>query len=210
MGVWTKMTAHHDLSDDALIHRIHEGDEHAFEVLFGRYAQVLRARVKRMLSPALLRKISVSDVLQEGRIVALRRFAEFESREPGSVRKWLTRIVELKLKEAVRKHTRTVKRAAVREVSRGGRAETAQFAARQPTPSELLVGAEQKEMARQAFASLPDDYQEVLRLTREERLTLRQAAERMGRSREATKKLYGRAAARYAHVFAGMRGGRDV
>ena len=51
------------------------------------------------------------------------------------------------------------------------------------------------------MASLPPDYREVLRLAREEDLSLREVAERMGRSREAIKKLYGRALLRFKEAF---------
>ena len=43
------------------------------------------------------------------------------------------------------------------------------------------------------MAALSEDHREVLRLALEEGLSLRECAERMGRSREAMKKLYGRA-----------------
>ena len=44
---------------------------------------------------------------------------------------------------------------------------------------------------------LPSEYREILALTRTEGLDLRQAAERMGRSYEATRKLVSRALTRF-------------
>ena len=55
------------------------------------------------------------------------------------------------------------------------------------------------------MAALPADYREILRLCREEGLTLREAAERMGRSREAAKKLYGRALVRFSTELSRVR-----
>ena len=49
--------------------------------------------------------------------------------------------------------------------------------------------------------ALPPDYRTILRLVKEEGLTMRAAGERMGRSREAAKKLYGRALLRLTEVF---------
>ena len=58
--------------------------------------------------------------------------------------------------------------------------------------------AELEEAARRAMAALPADYGEVLRLRQEEHLSLGEAAKRMGRSKEAARKLYSRALARLA------------
>jgi RNA polymerase sigma factor (sigma-70 family) len=57
-----------------------------------------------------------------------------------------------------------------------------------------------------ALGALPPDYREILRLVREEGLTLREAAQRMNRSREAAKKLYGRALFRLTEVFEKLQG----
>ena len=54
----------------------------------------------------------------------------------------------------------------------------------------------------------PDD-REILRLVRFERLSLREAAERMGRSYEATAKLHGRALLRFTDVYRTLRGESD-
>lgn len=199
-----------DLADEVLVQRIHAGDEQAFAVLFDRYADLLRKHIRRRMSPALRRKISVSDVLQEGRIVAFQRFAEFRHRDESAVPKWLGRIVELKVKEAVKKYTGTVKRAAVREVSRHERLDTAQFSGRQASPSQMAATAELKKLARQALASLPQDYREILYLAREEGLNFPEAGRRMDRSADAARKLYGRAAAQFARVFERLKGGRDA
>ena len=53
------------------------------------------------------------------------------------------------------------------------------------------------------------DLPSIRRLAREEHLNLDEAAERMGRSREAVKKLYGRALCRFREIFDRMRGGID-
>ncbi len=98
-----------------------------------------------------------------------------------------------KVRETLRQHAGTAKRATDREVSRGMRPDTVQFTAKGPSPSEAAIASELAGRIRAAMQALPEDYRSVLQLTREEGLTLREAAERMGRSREAVKKLYGRA-----------------
>jgi len=199
-----------ELADEVLVQRIHAGDQRAFAILFERYADLLRKHILRRMSPALRRKVSVSDVLQEGRIVAFRRFQEFQYRDDNAVPKWLGRIVELKVKEAVKQYRRTAKRAAVREVSRDERRDTAQFPGRQASPSQAAANAELKELARGALARLSEDHREILRLTREEGMNFPEAGRRMGRSADAARKLYGRAAAQFAQVFERLKGGRDA
>jgi RNA polymerase sigma factor (sigma-70 family) len=70
---------------------------------------------------------------------------------------------------------------------------------RSPSPSQVAIGRETREAAQRALATLPPTYQEVIRLVQGEGLTLAQAGERMGRSRDAVKGLYSRALGRLAN-----------
>ena len=195
------MHAGSDPSDEALFRRFQEGDQASLQLLFERCGKRLQGLVDRQLPNRLRRRVSVADVLQEARLAVVQRCLDFEDRGPGSFRKWLFGIVGNKVRETLRHHAGTKKRATDREVSRGMRPDTAQFTAKGPSPSEVAVASELAERIRAAMDALPDDYREVLRLTREEGLSLREAAEGMGRSREATKKLYGRAFCRFKEIF---------
>jgi RNA polymerase sigma-70 factor (ECF subfamily) len=197
-------------SEETLLRALAAGDERAFQVLFDRYAETVRRRVDAWLPAAVKRRVSVADVLQEVNLVALRRFPEFEDRGDGAFRNWLLRIAQLKAKAAVRRHVGTAKRTTLREVSRPHRMGTGEYAQHGPSPSEAAMASERMALVRRALAELPYDYREILRLTREQQLTLREAAERMGRPRERVKKLYGRAVDRFARVFRSLRGGGDV
>lgn len=190
-----------DVPDDVLIRRIQAGDERAFTLLFDRYVDTLQKHARQWLPAKLQRKISVADILQETRLVVLRRCLDFEHKGDASVRNWLLKIVERKVREAVRTYKGTAKRAVEREVSRGHRADTANLPGKAPTPSEVASANELADLARQAMQALPPDYREVLRLAREERLRLAEVAARMDRSREAIKKLYGRALSRFTEEF---------
>ena len=199
------MTAGEAHSDATLVERVRGGDEEAFALLFDRYADAVGGRVEGWLPPQVRRKHSVADVLQEARIIAFQRFAEFEYRGPGSFRNWLLRIAQLKTGTAVKHYGGTAKRAVWREVSRGARKDTAAFAGSGPTPSELAIASELEELARKAMGMLPADDREVLLLVREEGLSLREAAKRMGRSYEAVKKLHGRALYKFTELFESSR-----
>ena len=135
------------------------------------------------------------------------RREDFEDRGDGAFRKWLLGIADLKAKAAAHRFGGVAKRNAHTEVSQSHRAETHQAVAPSPSPSQMAVAAELKEIARRAMGELPEDYQRVLVLAREQRLPLREVAEYMGRTREAVKKLYGRALLRFTENFERLRGG---
>ncbi|MHC4941241.1 MAG: RNA polymerase sigma factor [Planctomycetota bacterium] len=196
------------LSDEALVERIRQGDERSFELLFDRHADAVRARVARWLPGRIRRKVSVVDLLQEVRLVAFQRLPNFEHRGPGSFRNWLLRIAQRKVQGAAGHYGGAAKRSVWLEVSRGARPATGAFAGREPSPSEVVVAAETRELARKAMKVLTDEQAEVLRLVREERMPLREVAERLGRTYEATKKLHGRALLRLTEEFERLGGTR--
>ncbi len=192
--------------DQDLLERFRLGDERAFRVLTERHRGVLEARIRDALPRGLRRRVDAQDVLQEALLVAFRRREEFENRGEPAFRHWLLAIVELKAREHVRHHRQTAKRSTRREVTRSGRRDTGLFPAAQASPSQVAIGLETGRLAREALTELSEDYREVLRLTREQRMSLRDAADCMGRTHEATKKLYGRALARFWEAFNRLRG----
>ena len=196
-------------SDESLFRRVQQGDDDAFGVVAHRLAAPLRDAVTRRIPRRLTRRVSLADVVQEVHLVALRRRGDFEDRGPGSVRRWLVGIADRVARESLRRHAGTDKRNAYREVTHGRREDTAQFRGCQPTPSQNAIAAEVGERIREALDRLPDDYRRIMRLTRQDGLSLREAAAHMGRSREAVKKLYGRAFCRFKEVFDGLNGHAD-
>lgn len=194
------------VTDGMLLSRALGGDGPAFDTLFARHLSVLEARARRLLPPSVRRRVSISDVVQEARIVALQRAVDFEARgEEASCRPWLLQIVEYKAREALRAHAGTAKRDVRREVPPGLRPDTPQLPGRSPSPSRQALASEARATVLQALAALPDDYREVLQRTRLEHWTLAEVAAATGRSREAVKKLYARALARFTDVLRAAR-----
>ena len=183
-------------SDESLHERFRNGDEAAFRELLERHQGALRPCVARQIPPALRRRVSASDVIQETSILAFARREDFEDRGEGSFDAWLRAIADRKVQEAIRRHNGTAKRAAGREVTRGARPDTSHFRGRQQTPSAVAALSEDVLRVRDAMQRLPSDYRTVIHLALERGLPLRDVAEEMGRSREAAKKLYGRAVLR--------------
>jgi RNA polymerase sigma-70 factor (ECF subfamily) len=194
--------------EKALVGRARDGDEEAFRELFEAHAGLLTGRIGRGLPNRLRRRVSVADVLQETRIVAHRRLGAFDP-DRGPFRNWLLGIADNNVRSATRRHAGPARKAGRAEISHGARPDTANLPGNGPSPSEVAMSAELCEQLRQAVASLPADYREVLRLTREEGLRLDEAAERMGRSRAAVKKLVSRALCRLRLEMRRGKGGSD-
>ena len=193
-------------ADIELLRRFRAGDEEAFRALLERHGKVLTARIRRNLPARVARRVAVSDVLQESCAVAFLRREHLEVRGADAFRNWLLGIVDNKVREAVRRHAHVAARSSHREVSRHERVETGLFVGRTPSPSVGAAHREEAELAREALTRLPEHYRQVLRLTRMQGMTLREAAQAMGRTREATKKLYGRAVLRLKAVYEEVRG----
>jgi len=189
---------HDDADDDALIARVKGGDESALRPLLDRYEGQIRSRIQRRIPADLKRKFAVEDILQETYLTAYQRFADFESRGDGAFGAWISRIALYKLREEIRRFRETRRRGERQEVSRGGRPDTTFLQGSGPSPSQFAMGRELELRLEVAMAALPEDYREALTLVQAKRLTLREAAEQMGRTREAMKKLYARAVARLA------------
>lgn len=190
-------------TDEELVGRILRGDREAEHSLCGRHDVELRARARRGLPAAIRRKVAESDVIQEAYLTAFAKLRDFEDRGRGSFLSWLRGIVDLKAREAVRRHTRTGKRAVAREVSRGARGDTNGFPGPFPPPSQEAIGREAATLLDRAKMQLPEDYCTVLRLVYEEGRTFDDVAETMGRSRDAVRVLYGRALARLSRIYFG-------
>ncbi len=171
-----------------------------------RHEPLLRRFAEVRLPARFRRRVSVADVLQETNLAVHEHRADFEAHGPYSFRNWLLRIAERKIGEVIRRHGAAGRRSVGREVTADARPATGELPGGSSTPSQVAIAHELGELARRALTTLPESSREVLRLVREEHLSLAQAAERAGRSYEATKKLYARALARFVREFERLRG----
>ena len=194
--------------ESELVERARTGDDDALCLLLDRYDEVVRRRVSRLLPAEVRRRVSIADVLQDTRLVAFEKRAAFAWRGEGSYRAWLLGIAENKVRHAIRTHVGAAARSLRREVTRTGRPDTRERAGRERTPSGEAILSETVRLAREAIDMVPPAQREVLRLCREEGLTLRECAVRTGRTYEATKKLFGRGLARFTAAFEGLQKGK--
>jgi len=190
-----------DPDDKALVDAFRSGKEDAFTALFERFARVLTHRIRDRLPQRLQRRVSVDDVLQETRLAAHQGLEDLAAEDLASLRAWLLGIADKKAIDLQRRHDQAAVRSVRREVTRSGRPETGALRAHGATPSQVAIAGEAAEAARRAKDALPADYREVVLLVREQGLSLQEAAHQMGRTYEATKKLYGRAFCRFKELF---------
>jgi RNA polymerase sigma-70 factor (ECF subfamily) len=179
------------VSDEELARRATEGDEDAERELLDRHGPRLRAWVERRVRGVLQRRLGASDVLQEAFLTAHQRMGRFEDRGSGSFGRWLSRIVERKVQEELRRHVRTAKRSAANEES----GTLAAPLARDPSPSLLAMRREGQARIDAVLASLSDAQRLVLRMAHEEGHSIAEIARRLGKKPDTVYKIYGRAAA---------------
>jgi RNA polymerase sigma-70 factor, ECF subfamily len=181
-------------TDEELVRRVRAGDEAAARLLFERHLPELRAKARARLPASLRGKVAESDVVQEAWLAAYLSLPGFEDRGDRSFAKWLQRILEHKLLDEIRRHAGAGKRDARREQRLP--TETPVADTGQPSPSAEVVSVERSAALSAAIDDLPSDQATVVRWIHQEGLTLVEAGERMGRSADAVRKLYGRALVR--------------
>ncbi len=184
--------------DPDLVRRARAGDEEAARRLYERHAKPLRRRVVAGLSPRLRQKIAASDILQEAVLEAFRSLPEFPGDAEEDFRRWLRRILENQMKDAVRRF------AAQKRDTRREQPFPAPPAATGPTPSRLAMSAEQRAAVWAALDRLRPDYAQVIRMVHENGLPMAEVARVLDRSAEAARKLYARAIAALAREMGGL------
>lgn len=187
------------MSEFKLIQRAQRGDEQALRELMERHAPPLARQVRGRLSPAIRRKLSDSDVMQEAWTIAWQHLPEFEYRGEGSFGRWLSAIVRNASKKAVQKHFATAKRSVKAEVTQAGSLHAVVPIGVGPTPSREAMAQELRAKISDALEELGSDHRAVIELLQHRRVTIAEASELMGRSPNAVKKLHARALAELAN-----------
>lgn len=180
----------------ALVRRAQAGDRAAFEELYLRHHDALLLAARCRLSPALRARLSSEDVLQSVVADALDDIARFEPRGPGSLARWLHAAVQNKIRNradgfAAQKRAGDVPLCDSLAERLGARGDDA--------PG--YADAERWEPVERALAGLSAEQREAVVLRTVEGLSNAEAAAVLGKSEEATSKLYNRALARLAARF---------
>jgi RNA polymerase sigma-70 factor (ECF subfamily) len=184
-------------SSFGLIDRIKHGDREAFSALFGKHRSRLAVLIHFRMGPELSRLYEVDDLLQETFLKAFRDFEQFTYRSPGSFMSWLARIADHVLADLARSQGRQKRHAAEMLRFRSASNPAGPEPLDSKTPSRILAEAEGVRTLLDKLQSLPEDYRQAILLMKVEGLTTSEAAERLGKSNEATALLLHRALKRF-------------
>ena len=176
-----------------------EGDKLAIERLCRIYGERVRRIIRLRIDRKLRSKIDSVDVVQDALILAMGGLKDFTYKNEGDFLRWLSKIAENKLHDILDKFY-TEKRDIRREIpfkKVENNTEEGSFIAAEPlettTPSVLLFRKEQLDRLERAIDDLKPDYREVIYLSRIERLSNAEIAERLGKSKGAVAMLLSRA-----------------
>jgi RNA polymerase sigma-70 factor (ECF subfamily) len=164
-----------------LIERARAGDQAALGELLEKYRRFLWGLADRQLDDRAAARIDASDVVQQTCLSVHKQIADFDGTDDAQFAAWLRQIHERNIHNAAREF-RAGKRAIDRE-KRGSDADA--FAARQATPSQVVVRSEESARLARAIAQLPPDEQEALRRRYLDGETMVEIAAGMGLTKDA-------------------------
>jgi RNA polymerase sigma-70 factor (ECF subfamily) len=176
-----------------------EGDKLAIEQLCRIYGERVRRIIRLRIDRKLRSKLDSVDVVQDALILAMGGLKDFTYKNEGDFLRWLSKIAENKLHDILDKFY-TEKRDIRREIpfkKVENDTEEVSFIDAEPlettTPSVLLFKKEQLDRLEKAIDDLKPDYREVIYLSRIERLSNAEIAEKLGKSKGAVAMLLSRA-----------------
>jgi RNA polymerase sigma-70 factor (subfamily 1) len=177
-----------------LVQRAQKGDGAALGALLERYQERVRALVRRRMGDNLRKELESGDMVQEAMVEVLEGFERFELRDETAFVRWLSTLVENRLRELARFHG-AAKRDRAREVRLDG-GDTSDDG---PGPNEIADQAlvspsqealrrEEKNLLADALLTLTERHREVL-VARESGADWDVVAKRMGLPSEAAARM---------------------
>jgi RNA polymerase sigma-70 factor (ECF subfamily) len=166
---------------DPQVRQAREGSREAFDALARSFEDRLRNFIRSSIKPGYRDRLDVEEVLQETFVRSFRSIGSFQGDDREDLRRWMSGVARktiLRAEEDARRH-------AIFQLP--------DLPAGDPSPSKVLGREERFDRLQGALAALKEDHRRVIFLTRIEGLSLKEAADRMGRSPEAVRKLFWRA-----------------
>jgi RNA polymerase sigma-70 factor, ECF subfamily len=202
--------------DDAeLVTAAAGGDTAAVQQLLQRHMPGLRAYVRLRAGATLRKHESSSDLVQSVCRDVLENMGRFRYPGEAAFRAWLYATALRKIADRA-EYWKAAKRDPVREVRLDGRGGSTSAPSSQDdarlidvyrasffSPSQAAMGREALARIESAFEKLPEDYREVIVLSRVVGLSRAEIAERMGRTEASVRNLVSRALAELAEHLEG-------
>lgn len=183
----------------SLLEQAQAGNAAALGSLLEAARSSMLLQAEHNLPPTLRAKVAPSDIVQETAIDAHRNFPRFRGTTQEELYAWLRTILQNNVTDAVRRFEMAQKRATNREASISvvvDRRGISVLPTGSHGPELSAIRREDAAMLAGVMTRVPQDYQTVLRLRYWDGLSFPQIALRIGRSEEASRKLWYRALAR--------------
>ena len=190
-------------ADDQLVSRAVAGDEGALTALLHDHGAQVRCVLERSYRRWLAGQIDLDDVMQITYLEAFLRIGNFVPGAADGFRRWLQRIGENNVRDAIRRFDARARRP-------GGAPSPAcgdycctllELVAGSGTPSRAAGRDEVRRLLESAMGQLPEDYERVLRLHDLEGRSGPEVARLIGRSHGAVKMLLARARDRLTELL---------
>jgi RNA polymerase sigma-70 factor (ECF subfamily) len=178
-----------------LLRRAREGSQGALNEVFDRYGDRLHALVRLRLGARLRRHLDARDIVQNTMMKAFQAFDRFDGEASASFMAWLGRIAENEIRDQADFYQREKRR---RDVETSLEGKLGLLNAEVTSAVSRLYVREQMVRIERAFESLSEAQREVILLRNFEELSFEEVGQRLQRSADASRKLYGRAMASLA------------
>lgn len=191
-------TRQSDAELDRLVEMYSRGDKSAIGKLVEHESERLARWLRKRMSPRLLRRFGLSDIVQQTAIELVTLRPRFENRGSAPFRRLLRTIASRVLARVIRGEE-AKKRDSRQEgaiMTAGRRIAATLEGGDFETPSALAMRHERIAGVKQCFARLPVPDRQIIRLIDYERLDFGEAAGTLGISDQAARKRHSRAVAR--------------
>lgn len=193
----------------AMLQRARAGENEALGRLLESYREYLKLLARVQCDRRLRSKVDSSDVVQETFLRAHLEFPEFRGIAEEEFVAWLRRILGSQVARTVRRFLGTQARDVrlEEEIEQGLDDSLDRFGALAwsgSSPSHAASRHERAVLLAEAIGKLPDDYREVIILHDLQYLTLREVAQRMGRSLDSVQKLWVRGLTMLTDLLTGV------
>jgi len=171
-------------SEEDVLRDARAGSRSAFERITEKHRRDLLRYAASRIGPVLRGRLEPEDIVQDTLLKAYQGLDRFQWKGPESLGRWLRGIAEHLIRNAARNGG--AGGAEIRSIS-------LEPASQDPSPSRQARREERFERLQEALRHLSPEHREAIECARIRAMSIRQIAERMGRSEGAVKKLLARA-----------------